>query len=150
MNDAGQIAPYRVQIDGPAQSRGERGHDSLGVVARPVEPAVDRPLHPPPQRVEQRRDGTAPTAPMNASAAGPPVPGWWVRLSSTTEAAPSPSVTTPSTTAAAAAVCARTIVLTRKAAFPPIARDEPTLGAPRSEIVTGLVPIGVSPLILVL
>jgi len=61
--------------------------------------------------------GTAPTAVMNASAAGPPVPGWWVRLSSTTEAAPSPSVTTPSTTAAAAAVCARTIVLTRKAAL---------------------------------
>ena len=80
--------------------------------------------------------GTAPTAVKNASAAGPPVPGWWVRLSSTTEAAPSPSATTPSTTAATDAVRARTIVLTRMPAFPAIARDEPTLGAPRSEIVT--------------
>ena len=80
--------------------------------------------------------GTTPAAVMNASAAGPPVPGWWVRLSSTTEAAPSPSATTPSTTAATDAVRARKIVLTGMPAFPAIARDEPTLGAPRSGIVT--------------
>ncbi len=77
----------------------------------------------------------------DASAAGPPVPGWWVRLSSRTEAAPSPSVTMPSTTAAVAAVRARTIVLTRMPPLPAIARDEPTLGTPRSEIVTGFVPV---------
>jgi hypothetical protein len=36
MDDADKIAPYRVQIDGPAQSRGERAHDCLGIVACPV------------------------------------------------------------------------------------------------------------------
>ena len=44
-------------------------------------------------------------------------------------------------TAVTDAVRARTIVLTRMPAFPAIARDEPTLGAPRSGIVTGLVPL---------
>jgi hypothetical protein len=62
--------------------------------------------------------GTAPTVVKNASAAGPPVPGWCVRWSSTTEATPSPSATTPSTTAAAVAVRARQIVLTAMPAFP--------------------------------
>jgi hypothetical protein len=39
------------------QAAGERGHGLVGVVARPVEPAVHRVLHPSPQRVEQRRRG---------------------------------------------------------------------------------------------
>jgi hypothetical protein len=84
--------------------------------------------------------GTTPTVVKNVSAAHPPVPGWWVRWSSRTEATPSPSATTPSRTAAAVAARARQIVLTGIPAFPAIASDEPTLGAPRSEIVTGLVP----------
>ena len=53
IDHADQIAPDRVQIDGPAQPPGERGHEVLGVVALPVEPAVDGTLHPPAQRVEQ-------------------------------------------------------------------------------------------------
>ena len=80
--------------------------------------------------------GTAPAAVRNASATGPPVPGWWVRLSSTTEATASPSTSTPSTTAATGAVRAREIVLTGMLPFLD-PRDEPTLGAPRPEIVTG-------------
>jgi hypothetical protein len=56
MDHADQIALHRVQINGLAQPRGERGHDRLRVVARPVEPAVHGVLHPPAQRVEQRRD----------------------------------------------------------------------------------------------
>ena len=70
--------------------------------------------------------GTTPTAVMNASAAGPPVPGWWVRLSSTTEAAPSPSATTPSTTAATGAARARKVVLT---GMPPFLRS-PVMSQP--------------------
>ena len=40
-DDAGKIAPYCIQVDGSAESPGERGHDCLGVVALPVEPSVD-------------------------------------------------------------------------------------------------------------
>ncbi|MGP7996630.1 MAG: hypothetical protein ACLPKI_04740 [Streptosporangiaceae bacterium] len=39
MDDADQVALHGVQIDSPAQSRGESGHDCLGVVAGRVEPA---------------------------------------------------------------------------------------------------------------
>jgi hypothetical protein len=56
--------------------------------------------------------GTTPTAVMNASAAGPPVPVWCVSLSSTTEATPSPRITRPSATTATAAALGREIVLT--------------------------------------
>jgi len=55
LDHADQIAAYRVEIDGLAQPRGERGHDRLGMVACPVEPAVDGVLDPLAQRVEQRR-----------------------------------------------------------------------------------------------
>jgi hypothetical protein len=105
---------YLVQIDGLAQSRGECGHDCLGIVACSVEPAVDDMLHPLAQRVEQCR-GAQRGHGHGHRVLGPParpVPGWWMRLSSRTEAAPSPSVTTPSTAAATAVVRARTIVLT--------------------------------------
>jgi len=98
MDHTDEIFPCRVQVDDLTQSPGERGHDGLGVVAFPVEPAVDGMLHPPAQRIEQRRDdqrGHGHGHRANASAAGPPVPGWWVTRSSTTEAAPSPSATTP-------------------------------------------------------
>ena len=56
VDDVRKIAPDRVQIDRVAQPRDERGHDCLGVVVRPVEPAVDGTLHSLAQRVEQRRD----------------------------------------------------------------------------------------------
>jgi hypothetical protein len=45
----------RVQVDRVLQPGRERGHRRVGVVAGPVEPAVHRPLHPLPQRAEQRR-----------------------------------------------------------------------------------------------
>jgi hypothetical protein len=47
--------PDGVEIHGMAEPGAELGHDDLGVVAGPVEPAVDQVLHPLAQRVEQRR-----------------------------------------------------------------------------------------------
>jgi len=52
-----EIALHGVEVHGLAQPGGEYRHDRLGVVAGPVEPAVDCPLHPAAQRVEQRRGG---------------------------------------------------------------------------------------------
>jgi hypothetical protein len=54
---AHQLALHGVEIHRLAQLCGERGHYRLGVVPGPVEPAVHRVLHPPPQRVEQRCRG---------------------------------------------------------------------------------------------
>ena len=45
---------YRVQVYGVLQPDGECGHHLIGVIARPVEPAVHHLLHPP-QRAEHRR-----------------------------------------------------------------------------------------------
>jgi hypothetical protein len=55
LDHAHQVPLYGVEVDGLAQAGGERGHQGLGVVAGPVEPPVDHPLHAPAQRVEQRR-----------------------------------------------------------------------------------------------
>jgi hypothetical protein len=53
---AEQVVAYGVQVDGVPQPGGEGGHHGLGVVTGTVESAIDHPLHPAAQRVEQRRD----------------------------------------------------------------------------------------------
>ena len=57
--------------------------------------------------------GTKTTAVKSQSAAGPPGPDWWIRLSSGTVDSPAPSVSTPSATATAGATrCELKTVLT--------------------------------------
>ena len=41
---AGQVISHGVQVYGPAQPRVECCHDRLGIIAGPVEPAVNYPL----------------------------------------------------------------------------------------------------------
>ena len=57
VHGTGQVIADRVQVHGVLQPGGERGHGLVGVISGPVEPPVHRPLHPPPQRIEQCRRG---------------------------------------------------------------------------------------------
>ena len=66
VHDTGKVISDRVQVHRVFQPGRERGHGLIGVIPGPVEPAVDQPLHPAPQRVEQRGDGQGGTA----------APGW--------------------------------------------------------------------------
>ena len=59
VDDVEQVGADRVDLDGVAQPRGERGDGRFGVVAGAVEAAVDEVLDALAQRVEQRR-GEAP------------------------------------------------------------------------------------------
>ena len=56
VHHVGQLIADRAQVHGVLQPRRESGDDLVGIVPGPVEPPVDHPLHPPAQRVEQRRD----------------------------------------------------------------------------------------------
>lgn len=47
-----EVVPDRVQVDGVLQAGSEGGDGLVGVVAGPVESAVDQPLDPVAQRVE--------------------------------------------------------------------------------------------------
>ena len=57
VDDRAQLAAERVQVDLVAQARRERSECRLGVVAAPVEPAIDERLNAPAGRAEERGDG---------------------------------------------------------------------------------------------
>ena len=57
MHDTGQVIADRVQVDRVFQAGRECGYRLVGVIPGPVEPPVHGLLHPPPQRIEQRRRG---------------------------------------------------------------------------------------------
>ena len=50
-----QVGADRIQVDGVLQPGRERGHSPVSVIPCPVEPPVHQLLHPPPQRIKQRR-----------------------------------------------------------------------------------------------
>jgi hypothetical protein len=45
LHDAGQVVTDRVQVDRVLEPGRERGHGLVGVIAGPVEPQVQPPLH---------------------------------------------------------------------------------------------------------
>jgi hypothetical protein len=55
LHDNGEVIPDRRLVDGVFQPDGEGFYDAVCVLPGPVEPPVHGPLHPPPDRVEQRR-----------------------------------------------------------------------------------------------